>query len=263
MLKIPAVKPFATRALEGALVALCVAALAASLATGTAHAQSRKNRDGSAPANPPAGEAKPGGESGSDSGPGKTEPAKPDAAKPEPAEPPKLKSALSNMPKTADEKARQLSDLYAQLATADDEATAKKYADAIERLWMLSGSDTVHLLMERANVALRKNKPEIAETLLDRVVALAPDYAEGFNQRAYFHYVRNNYDAAVGDLRRVLALDPNHFKALEGLAQIWRDTGNKKGAFGVMKQLMDVYPLASGAKSAFDELKREVDGQGI
>ena len=117
--------------------------------------------------------------------------------------------------------------------------------------------------MERSAIALRKNQPELAQKLLDRVVALAPDYAEGFNQRAYFHFVRNNFDAAVGDLRRVLALDPNHYKALEGLAQIWRETGNKKGALGVIKQLIDVHPFASGAKSTYDELKREVEGQGI
>ena len=208
--------------------------------------------------------------------PPKLEKRKPDSAKPEPAPekfgppeanqaetPAKLKSALGNAPQTADEKAKLLGDLYAQLATADDEASAKKFADQIERLWHHSGSDTVNLLMERSAVALRKNQPELAQKLLDRVVALAPDYAEGFNQRAYFHFVRNNFDAAVGDLRRVLALDPNHYKALEGLAQIWRETGNKKGALGVIKQLIDVHPFASGAKSTYDELKREVEGQGI
>lgn len=177
--------------------------------------------------------------------------------------PPKLKSTLSNSPQSADEKAKLLGDLYAQLATADDEATAKKYAGQIERLWLLSGSDTINLLMERANQAIRKNQPELAEKLLDRVVALAPDYAEGFNQRAYFHFTRNNFDAAVGDLRRTLALDRNHYKALEGLAQIWRETGNKKGALGVVKQLLDVNPFAAGAKATYDELKREVEGQGI
>ena len=177
--------------------------------------------------------------------------------------PPKLKSALSNAPQTADEKAKLLGDLYAQLATADDDAAAKSYAGQIERLWMLSGSDTINLLMERANLAIRKNQPELAEKFLDRVVAMAPDYAEGFNQRAFFHFTRNNFDAAVGDLRRTLALDRNHFKALEGLAQIWRETGNKKGALGVVKQLLDVNPFAAGAKATYDELKREVEGQGI
>lgn len=179
----------------------------------------------------------------------------------QPAADPQAK--LSRPPQTREEKARRLADLYAQLATAEDEETAKRHASAIERLWMQSGSDTVSLLLERATQAMKKKKTTLAEKLLDHVVALAPDYAEGFNQRAYLHFTQNNYEAAVGDLRRVLALDPNHYKALEGLAQIWRETGNKKGAYGVMKQLMEVHPFASGAKAIYEELKRETDGQGI
>ncbi len=173
------------------------------------------------------------------------------------------KPKLSPPPQTAEEKARRLADHYAQLATAEDEETAKRHASVIERLWLQSGSDTVGLLLDRAAQAQKKKKPAIALKLLDQVTSLAPDYPEAFNQRAYFHFTEGNYDAAVGDLRRVIALDPNHYKALEGLAQIWRETGNKKGAYGVMKQLMDVYPHASGAKAIFEELKREVDGQGI
>ena len=173
------------------------------------------------------------------------------------------KAKLSRPPQTAAEKARRLADTYAQLATADDEETAKRHASAIERLWMQSGSDTVNLLLERAHQAQKKKNLELAQKLLDNVVALAPDYAEGFNQRAYFHFTQNNFQAAVGDLRRTLALDPNHFKALEGLVQIWRETGNKKAAYGVVKQLLDVHPFASGAKTLYEELKREADGQGI
>ena len=240
---------------KGALVAFCVAILGA----GAAFAQ-QSTRPKDEPRKAP--QALDGGHPKStapDAAPDTT--MGPPEAKPE--TPPKLKSAVGNAPQTADEKAKLLGDLYAQLATAEDEAAAKTYAAQIERLWVLSGSDTVNLLMERANVAIRKNQPELAEKLLDRVVALAPDYAEGFNQRAYFHFTRNNFDAAAGDLRRTLALDPNHFKALEGLTQIWRETGNKKGALGVVKKLLDVNPFAAGAKATYDELKREVEGQGI
>lgn len=186
-------------------------------------------------------------------------------AAPPPAEPEaqRLKSSLDKSPTTAAEKARLLADLYAHLATAEDEEQAKKYAERIERVWGVSGSDTVNLLMARASKAVEEKKNDLALKLYDTAVELAPDYAEGFNRRAYFHFTQSNYQAAVGDLRRALALDPSHFRALEGLAQIWRETGDKKGALRVMKQLMDVHPHAAGAKTIYDELKREVDGQGI
>ena len=73
-----------------------------------------------------------------------------------------------------------------------------------------------------------RQEPELALKLLDAVVELAPDYAEGWNRRAYVHYMQSDYERAMGDLRRVLALEPNHFKALDGLAQILREIGEKK-----------------------------------
>ena len=92
---------------------------------------------------------------------------------------------------------------------------------------------------------------------------LAPDFTEAWNRRAYVHFVQNDIEHALGDLRRTLALDPHHFKALDGLGQILREIGQKKAALKAFKQLLDVHPYWSGAKQAVEELEREVDGQGI
>src|SRR5262245_29381647 len=54
------------------------------------------------------------------------------------------------LPKSPAERDRTLSDLYAQLATADDENGAKAIADSIERVWLHSGSPTVDVLFGRA-----------------------------------------------------------------------------------------------------------------
>jgi tetratricopeptide (TPR) repeat protein len=169
----------------------------------------------------------------------------------------------SSLPQTPAEREKTLSDLYALLATADDEDTAKAITDAIERVWLHSGSATVDLLMERSIKAMSDKKPDLALKLLDYVVELAPDYTEGWNRRAYVHFVQNDIERALGDLRRTLALDPHHFKALDGLGQIMREIGQKKAALRAFKELLDVHPYWAGAKQAVEELEREVDGQGI
>jgi tetratricopeptide (TPR) repeat protein len=199
--------------------------------------------------------------------PGKPVPLPPQGSAPQKPIVPQQRSdgatALEKLPQTAEEKRRQLNDLYAQLAAAENEEQAKQLSTRIERIWRLSGSDTVNLLISRAIKVASEKRTDLANKLLDSAVELAPDYTEGFSQRAFFHYSQSNMLAAVGDLRRVLALDPNHYKAMEGLVQVWRDTGNKKGAYEVLKQLLDVNPFAAGAKQAYDELKREVEGRGI
>jgi tetratricopeptide (TPR) repeat protein len=176
---------------------------------------------------------------------------------------PKASQRNSSLPRTPAEREKTLSDLYALLATADDEDSAKAISDAIERVWLHSGSATVDLLMERSMKAMSDKNNDLALKLLDAVVDLAPDFTEAWNRRAYVHFVRKDTERALGDLRRALALDPSHFKALDGLAQILREMGQKKPALKAFRQLLDIHPYWSGAQQAVEELEREVDGQGI
>jgi tetratricopeptide (TPR) repeat protein len=166
-------------------------------------------------------------------------------------------------PRTPAEREKALSDLYALLATSDDAPKAKSVSANIERLWLNSGSDTVAVLMDRAIQAQQAKNPTLALKLLDSVVDLAPDYAEGWNRRAYVHFAENNVERALGDLRRVLALDPNHFKALDGLAHILKDVGQKKAALAAVRKLLEVHPYWEGAQTMHDELAREVEGQAL
>ena len=172
----------------------------------------------------------------------------------------KPKQAEKPVPEDRD---AMLAELYTHLAQSQDATQSAPIAEAIEQLWQQSGSDTIGVLMGRSAKAINDKKNELAMQLLDAVTELAPDYAEGWNRRAYVQYLNNNYEGAVGDLRRALALEPNHFKALEGLARILRDTGQKKAALQAYKQILKINPYQEGAKEAFDELSVEVEGQGI
>jgi tetratricopeptide (TPR) repeat protein len=169
----------------------------------------------------------------------------------------------SRMPDSPRERAKLLQDLYAHLAAAGDADEANKAAQAIERLWLMPGSDTVSVLMERAVVAANEKRLDLAIKLLDTVVQIAPDYAEAWNRRAYVNYLRDDVGRALGDLRRALALDPSHFKALDGLAQILKELGEKKAAFQVYQKLLEVHPFWQPAEQAIRELGRDVEGQGI
>lgn len=167
----------------------------------------------------------------------------------------------TSVPEGGGGRAKLLDELYAHLATAETEAVAQRIAAAIEHVWMTSGSDTINLLSERARRAVAEKNPELALRLLDRAALLAPDYPETFNRRAAVHFAQGNMQASLGDLRRVLALEPNHYKALATLGQIFKDLDRKKAALEVYRRLYQVYPLMSGVKSALDELEREVIGQ--
>lgn len=186
---------------------------------------------------------------------------KAEAAEPKPIPKSMRRPGANAVPESGGERAKLLDELYIRLATAGDEAVANRIATAVEHVWATSGSDTVSLLLERARRAAGEKKRDLAIKLLDRAAQLAPDHAEIFYRRASVHLAHNNMSSAVGDLRRVLALDPNYYKALEALGQLFKEMGRKKAALEVYRRLYDVHPHFSGAKSTMDELAREVDGQ--
>jgi tetratricopeptide (TPR) repeat protein len=197
-----------------------------------------------------------------------TPPDQPPSVQPPPSQPPQAQlphpqAPADSPPDTAEQRTKLLSELYARLAASPSPEAAEPIAKSIERLWHFSGSATADLLVERAIAAGQANDQELAMKLLDAAVLLQPDFADAWNRRAFLYFLKNDYKRALGDLRRVLALEPNHFRALEGLAQVLRSIGEKKAALDAYKKLLAVHPQAAGAKTAVDELTLEVEGQGI
>jgi tetratricopeptide (TPR) repeat protein len=183
-------------------------------------------------------------------------------ADPEP-QAPAAQSGGKNARAAPQDRDSMLAELYAHLAKAPDAVSAAPIAQTIEGLWLHSGSETIGVLMRRALKAINEQRNDLAMKLLDAIVELAPDYAEGWSRRAYLYYLQNDFEHAIGDLRRALALEPNHFKALEGVARILRESGQKKSALGAYRQLLRIYPQMPGAQDAANELSTEVEGQGI
>jgi tetratricopeptide (TPR) repeat protein len=181
-------------------------------------------------------------------------------ARVQPRQPPRLPQRL---PETAEERRKLLSSLYGYLSEAKDAGQAQPLVASIQRLWSISGSPTTDLLMARATQALETGNLTSALKFLNAVTKIQPEYAEGWNRRAYVFYQRSAPDRALGDLRRVLALDPNHFQALESVGSILRTMGETKAALEAYRKLQVLHPQATGVGKIIDELAREVEGEPI
>jgi len=167
------------------------------------------------------------------------------------------------IPKHGGKRAALRDDLYALLASAANEKEGRQIARQLQRVWAETGSDTTRVLLVRATRAVKAKKHELALELLNSIVELSPDNAEAWNRRAFVHYHMNNYRAAAGDLRRALALDPNHFKALDGLGTIFQQMNDDAKALSVYEKLKDVHPFWPGLDKAIETLRQEVEGRGI
>lgn len=180
-----------------------------------------------------------------------------------PAAPADPGSPPPEAPDTPEIRSEILKDLYKHLAQTKDADTAGALSAQIERLWLDSGSPTIDLLMQRSFVAMSSGDLQLALKLLTSVTELQPDYAEGWNRRAFVYHKLEETERSLGDLRRALALEPNHYKALEGVARILGDSGSKKASLEALRKLMEIHPFLPGVKDSIEELTREVEGQGI
>jgi len=176
---------------------------------------------------------------------------------------PESRESLINEPRTGKSRSERLDDLYQRLQEAPNQRVAEAVAGRIESLWRESGSAAIDLLLERAMSLIRDEEYDLALAILDTVVIAAPDFAEGWSQRAMAHFQQRNFRAALSDLRRVLALEPKHFRAMQGVAVIFNEFDEKGRALQAYRRVLDVYPLKDEAREAIEDLVRDVEGQDI
>lgn len=157
--------------------------------------------------------------------------------------------------------AATLERLFERLAAAKTPEEAKGVANLIQRRWARSGSATADLLMTRAQTAMKAKQLELAIELLDRVISLEPDWAEGWNQRANALFLAGDPIRSMLDIGEALKREPRHYGAMMGLGTILRQQGDDKRAMVAYRRALEIYPQLEAVKSAVDSLKIEVDGR--
>lgn len=161
------------------------------------------------------------------------------------------------------ERPKMLGELYEQLGKAADAEQAAPIAQAIENLWLTTGSPTVDLLMSRAVRLTKESDLDLALEILDATADLAPEEAEVWYLRAKVHYRQRQYEFARADLKRALERDPNHYRALEDLGLVLEVLGTKTEALEAYRKALAINPFLGDAHQAVEFLSREVGGRDI
>ena len=174
-----------------------------------------------------------------------------------------LPAPPAKLPHVHADRTRGLDFLFGALKAAPDEASARHVEARIWALWMATPSDTAALLMARAKVALEARQLDVALKLLDAVVALRPDYIEGWNRRATIYYLRDDYGHALQDIRQVLAREPRHFGALSGLGLIYQARGEDAEALAWYRRALEQNPHMPGIAQRVEDLALKVEGEAI
>ncbi len=156
-----------------------------------------------------------------------------------------------------------LDKLFAELKRERNPQAADRIAKRIWNEWYKSGSASIDLMMKWSNDAVQAQKFDVALDFLDQVVVLQPRFAEGWNRRATVHFLMRNFGKSMADIERTLALEPRHFGALSGMAQIMKETGRKELALSAWQRVLDIYPMMRSAQGEIATLSEELAGESI
>ena len=171
---------------------------------------------------------------------------------------------LSAVPALAEDRPQgrkaQIDRLTSALKSAGNETEAAVLEGHLRQLWLDAGTPAVTLLMLRGLREL-KGSPQEAEADFDGVIALDPNIAEAYDQRAVARFQQGKFVAAIADLEETLRREPRNFMAYRHLAEIAEARQDWPGAFAAWQKLLALDPKTAGGEQKLEQLRRRVQGE--
>jgi len=146
--------------------------------------------------------------------------------------------------------------LFAALGRAKSQPEARSLESAIWMYWMHAPSNQAQSLLDRALERRSAYDYAGAIEILDELVEIAPQFAEGWNQRATLRFFQQNFEASLADIEQTLKFEPRHFGALAGKAQILMQQGRFEMGQKALRRAVDIHPWLRG-RSALVEVPEE------
>jgi tetratricopeptide (TPR) repeat protein len=160
----------------------------------------------------------------------------------------------------ADQTDKRLDDLFQRLHATGSTTEARAIENAIWEIWGASDDEQVTRYMRAGSRQMADGDLRGALITFERVVEMAPKFAEGWNKRATVEYLMHNYDASARDIAETLKLEPRHFGALSGLGLVNIALGRTRAAITAFEMALAVHPHLEAAKENIRLLKSDLDG---
>ncbi len=139
----------------------------------------------------------------------------------------------------------ELTELIEAVQVAPDEGAARMLASDFWAIWTDAPDAYAQELLDEGMERRRVFDFNGALKALDALVSYCPDYAEGYNQRAFVNFLRQDFSAALPDLDRAIALSPRHVAALSGRALTLTGLGRKAEAALSLRAALALNPWLS------------------
>jgi Flp pilus assembly protein TadD len=127
--------------------------------------------------------------------------------------------------------------------------------DTIWDVWTDHPDPLPASMMNNAIAAVAEKNYTTAEHIFTELVAARPNWAEAWNKRATLYFLLGRDTESVLDLHRALELEPRHFGALSGFAQICLRNGDRGSALVAFEAALRINPHLTMVQDALVELQ--------
>ena len=155
----------------------------------------------------------------------------------------------------ADQNDPALDGLFERLAITTNDEEASNITREIWQRWTANDDPDVSQLMQIGIRALNYSTYRKALQSFDRVIEMAPEFAEGWNKRATLYYHIKEYRRSIDDIKKTLRLEPRHFGAWSGLGLVSIAQENYSGALAAFKKALSINPHIPNIRRYVQKLK--------
>ena len=152
----------------------------------------------------------------------------------------------------ADQKDGRLNNLFDQLFLSNNNMEVSLILSKIWDIWSIAESEKTQIIFNDANQLMERGKFDNAIDLFSKVIDESPDFAEGWNKRATVYFLIGDLNKSISDIEETLSLEPRHFGALDGLAEIYLLKDDLLSAAATYKRILEIIPTS---KKSQDRLK--------
>lgn len=163
----------------------------------------------------------------------------------------------------ADQTDTRLDALFGDLLEATAPADAAPVEGQIWTIWLETEDKSVAELLESGMERMAHGDFSAAVKAFDQVVAMAPDFAEGWNKRATVHYLMNNFQQSLEDIAKTLELEPRHFGALSGRGLVYIKLDDLQSALTAFEEALDVHPQMVGPQINAEAIRKILQQRDI
>lgn len=142
----------------------------------------------------------------------------------------------------ADQNDPKLEILFNDLSQTQSEMKAQPILLEIWSIWSVAIDTKTQEKFDAGNQLMSKRQYDESILMFSDAINLQPTFAEAWNKRATVNYIIGNYEESISDIFSTLELEPRHFGALDGLAQIYMLQNKYFKAAQVYRKILEILP---------------------